>query len=219
MQAAGLDGIEIEAYGHLPDAFWSPATNRRDDEYGGSLDNRMRFSLAVLRAIRAAVGEKFIVGVRMVADEDWERGLSREEGIEIARRFRASGLVDFLNIIRGHIETDNALAEVIPIAGMRSAPHLDFAGEVRAATSFPVFHAARISDVATARHAIASGKLDMVGMTRALTRTSRARCATARSTGFAPASAPRIASTASMKATTRCASTTRRPAARRPCRT
>jgi 2,4-dienoyl-CoA reductase-like NADH-dependent reductase (Old Yellow Enzyme family) len=168
MQAAGLDGIEIEAYGHLPDAFWSPATNRRDDEYGGSLDNRMRFSLAVLRAIRAAVGEKFIVGVRMVADEDWERGLSREEGIEIARRFRASGLVDFLNIIRGHIETDNALAEVIPIAGMRSAPHLDFAGEVRAATSFPVFHAARISDVATARHAIASGKLDMVGMTRAL---------------------------------------------------
>ena len=50
---------------------------------------------------------------------------------------------------------------------MRSSPHLDFAGEVRAATKFPVFHAARISDVATARHAIATGKLDMVGMTRA----------------------------------------------------
>jgi 2,4-dienoyl-CoA reductase-like NADH-dependent reductase (Old Yellow Enzyme family)/threonine dehydrogenase-like Zn-dependent dehydrogenase len=168
MQAAGLDGLEIEAYGHLPDAFWSPATNRRDDDYGGSLDNRMRFTLAVLRAIRTAVGERFIVGVRMVADEDWERGLSRAEGIEIARRFRESGMVDFLNIIRGHIETDNALVNVIPIAGMRSAPHLDFAGEVRAATQVPVFHAARISDVATARHAIASGKLDMVGMTRAL---------------------------------------------------
>ena len=81
---------------------------------------------------------------------------------------RASGLIDFLNIIRGHIETDAALLDVIPILGMRSAPHLDFAGEVRAATGFPVFHAARINDVATARHAIAAGKLDMVGMTRAL---------------------------------------------------
>ncbi len=168
MEAAGLDGLEIEAYGHLPDQFWSPATNQRDDAYGGGLDARMRFSLDVMRAIRAAVGPKFLLGIRMVADEDWEKGLSRADGIEIARRFKASGLIDFLNIIRGHIDTDNALADVIPIAGMRSAPHLDFAGEVRAATSFPVFHAARISDVATARHAIESGKLDMVGMTRAL---------------------------------------------------
>ena len=168
MQAAGLDGLEIEAYGHLPDAFWSPATNRRDDAFGGDLDNRMRFSLDVMRAIRAAVGDRFLLGVRMVADEDWDRGLSRADGIAIAQRFRHSGLIDFLNIIRGHIDTDNALAEVIPVAGMRSAPHLDFAGEVRAATQFPVFHAARISDVATARHAIATGKLDMVGMTRAL---------------------------------------------------
>ncbi len=168
MQAAGLDGLEVEAYGHLPDQFWSPATNRRDDEYGGSLENRMRFSLAVMRAIRAAVGPDFILGLRMVADENWDAGLSRDDGIEIARRFKASGLVDFLNIIRGHIDTDNALTEVIPIAGMRSAPHLDFSGEVRAAVGIPVFHAARINDVATARHAIASGKLDMVGMTRAL---------------------------------------------------
>ena len=81
---------------------------------------------------------------------------------------RDSGLVDFLNVIRGHIDSDVALLDVIPVIGMRSAPHLDFAGEVRAATSVPVFHAARINDVATARHAIASGKLDMVGMTRAL---------------------------------------------------
>ena len=81
---------------------------------------------------------------------------------------RDSGLIDFLNIIRGHIESDAAIVKVIPILGMRSAPHLDFAGDVRKATGFPVFHAARINDVATARHAIASGKLDMVGMTRAL---------------------------------------------------
>jgi 2,4-dienoyl-CoA reductase-like NADH-dependent reductase (Old Yellow Enzyme family)/thioredoxin reductase len=167
MQAAGLDGIEFEAYGHLMDGFWSPATNKRTDEYGGSLDNRLRFTWRVIDAVREAVGEKFIVGIRMVADENFEKGLSKEEGIEIARRFAASGKFDFLNIIRGTIETDAALTKVIPITGMRSSPHLDFAGEVRAATKFPVFHAARISDVATARHAIESGKLDMVGMTRA----------------------------------------------------
>jgi 2,4-dienoyl-CoA reductase-like NADH-dependent reductase (Old Yellow Enzyme family)/thioredoxin reductase len=167
MKEAGLDGIEFEAYGHFMDSFWSPATNRRHDDWGGSLDNRLRFTWAVLDAVRAAVGADFIVGLRMVADEDWEKGLSREEGVEIARRLAASGKIDFLNLIRGHIDTDAALTGVIPIQGMRDAPHLDFAGEVRAATGFPVFHAAKISDVATARHAIASGKLDMVGMTRA----------------------------------------------------
>lgn len=167
MKEAGLDGIEFEAYGHLMDGFWSPATNTRTDEYGGSLDNRMRFSWRVVDAVRAAVGPDFIVGVRMVADEDFDKGLSKQDGVEIARRFAASGKVDFLNIIRGSIETDAALTRVIPVTGMRSSPHLDFAGEVRAATKFPVFHAARIQDVATARHAIATGKLDMVGMTRA----------------------------------------------------
>ncbi|MBZ9694420.1 MULTISPECIES: FAD-dependent oxidoreductase [unclassified Mesorhizobium] len=166
-QAAGLDGIEFESYGHLMDGFWSPATNHRDDEYGGSLDNRLRFTNMVLDAVRAAVGEKFVVGIRMVADEDFDKGLSKEEGVEIARRLAGSGKLDFLNIIRGSIETDAALTKVIPVTGMRSSPHLDFAGEVRAATKFPTFHAARISDVATARHAIATGKLDMVGMTRA----------------------------------------------------
>ena len=167
MQAAGLDGIEFEAYGHLMDGFWSPATNRRTDDYGGSLENRLRFSHRVLDAVRAAVGPEFLVGLRLVADEDWDKGLSKAEGVAIAQAFAAGGKVDFLNLIKGHIDTDAALTGVIPIQGMRSAPHLDFAGEVRAATGFPVFHAARIPDVATARHAIASGKLDMVGMTRA----------------------------------------------------
>ena len=167
MQAAGLDGIELEAYGHLLDQFWSPATNRREDEHGGSLDNRLRFTFRVLDAIRRRVGRDFIVGLRLVADEDWDEGLSRAEGIETARRLVAGGQVDFLNVIRGHIDTDVALQKVLPVQGMASAPHLDFAGEVRAATRFPVFHAARIADVATARHAVATGKLDMVGMTRA----------------------------------------------------
>jgi N-methyl-L-proline demethylase len=167
MQAAGLDGIEIEAYGHLLDQFWSPATNKREDEHGGALDNRLAFTFRVLDAIRARVGPEFVVGIRLVADEQLEGGIGPEEGREIARRMVASGQVDFLNVIRGHIDTDPTLANVIPLMGMRSAPHLDFAGEIRAETRFPVFHAARIPDVATARHAVASGKLDMVGMTRA----------------------------------------------------
>jgi len=167
MQAAGVDGIELEAYGHLMDGFWSPATNQRSDAWGGSLDNRLRFTHRVLDAIRAACGATFIVGIRMVADEDWDKGLGRAEGLEIARRLAAGGQVDFLNLIRGHIDTDAALSRVIPIQGTPASPHLDFAGEVRATTRFPVFHAARINDVATARHAIATGKLDMVGMTRA----------------------------------------------------
>jgi len=167
VQAAGLDGLEIEAYGHLIDQFWSPLTNQRTDEYGGSLDNRLRFGLEVLRAIRERVGAGFIVGVRAVADEDAERGIDKTEGLAIARTLAASGLIDFFNVIRGHIDTEEGLARVIPGMGERSAPHLDFAGEVRAATRLPTFHAARVQDVATARHAIESGKLDLVGMTRA----------------------------------------------------
>ncbi len=167
MQAAGLDGIELEAYGHLMDQFWSPATNALAAPYGGSLENRLRFGFDVLEAIRKRVGRDFIVGIRCVADEQLEGGIDASEGAEITRRLAASGLVDFLNVIRGHIDTDPGLTDVIPVQGMRNAPHLDFAGQIRAASGLPTFHAAKIPDIATARHAIAAGKLDMVGMTRA----------------------------------------------------
>jgi 2,4-dienoyl-CoA reductase-like NADH-dependent reductase (Old Yellow Enzyme family) len=167
MQAAGLDGFELECYGHLIDQFWSPATNLRDDDWGGQLDNRLRFTNLVLDAVRARVGADFIVGLRLVMDEQMENGITRKAGMEIARRLVATGQVDFLNVIRGHIDTDAALADVIPVQGMPSAPQLDFAGEVRAQLEVPIFHACKIADIATARHAIASGKLDMVGMVRA----------------------------------------------------
>jgi N-methyl-L-proline demethylase len=167
MKAAGLDGIELQAYGHLMDQFWSPLTNTLDGRYGGSLDNRLRFTFDVLSAIRKRVGDSFIIGLRYTADEVVAGGLTKAEGLAISQRLKDSGLVDFLNVIRGHIDTDAGLTDVIPIQGMASSPHLDFAGEIRAATNFPTFHAAKIQDVATARHAIASGKLDMVGMTRA----------------------------------------------------
>lgn len=163
----GLDGVEIEAYGHFLDGFWSPLTNQRTDGYGGSLDNRLRFALEAIAAIRAAVGPDFIVGVRMVADEDVAAGLTEAEGTEIARRLAASGDIDFINVIKGHIDTDEGLSHVIPAMGTPAAPHLDLAGRIRAETGVAVFHAARIADVATARHAIAAGKLDLVGMTRA----------------------------------------------------
>jgi N-methyl-L-proline demethylase len=167
MYEAGLDGIELQSYGHLMDQFWSPMTNTLEGPYGGSLDNRLRFTFDVLDAIRARVGEKFIVGIRYTADEVMEGGIDAEEGLEISRRLRDCGKVDFLNVIRGHIDTDPAMTDVIPIQGMKAAPHLDFAGRVRKETGMPTFHAARIPDVATARHAIATGQLDMVGMTRA----------------------------------------------------
>lgn len=167
MKAGGMDGIELEAYGHLIDQFWSPLTNELEGPYGGSLENRLRFGFDVLKAIRERVGPDFIVGVRYTADEQLEGGTTKQEGLEISRRLKESGLIDFLNVIRGHIDTDAGLTDVIPIQGMANSPHLDFAGQIRAATQFPTFHAAKIPDVATARHAIAAGKVDMVGMTRA----------------------------------------------------
>ena len=167
MHTAGLDGIEVEAYGHLMDQFWSPRTNTLEGPYGGALDNRLRFTMDVLAAIRKRVGDDFIVGIRFTADEKIKDGITAEEGLEIAKRLKATGQIDFLNVIRGHIDTDPGLTDVIPVQGMKSAPHLDFAGSVRAATGMPTFHAARIPDVATARHAVSAGLLDMVGMTRA----------------------------------------------------
>ncbi len=167
MQAAGLDGVEFECYGHLMDQFLSPLTNSLAHPYGGSFENRARFAMDVLAACRARVGERFLLGVRYTADEAEAGGITADEGVAIGKLFRDSGLVDFLNIIRGRIFTDAAMTDVIPVQGMKSAPHLDFAGRIRAEVGLPTFHAARIPDVATARHAIASGQLDMVGMTRA----------------------------------------------------
>ena len=217
VKAGGLDGVEFECYGHLIDQFWSPATNKRADEYGGSIDNRLRFGMAVFEAVRRRVGPDFLIGARLVCDEDWDRGLSRDEGMAIARRLTRSGLIDFLNVIKGHIDSDEALSRVIPGMGERSAPHLDFAGEVRAETRLPTFHAARIQDVATARHAIAQrqarhGRHDPRAHGRS--RTSRARSPRGAKPRSAPASAWAIASIRSMPARPS-ASTTRRPGARR----
>ncbi len=168
MKSGGMDGIELQVYGHLLDQFWSPLTNDLTGPYGAdTLENRMRFPLDVLSAIRKRVGDEFIVGFRYTADEAQKGGITEEDGIEISKRLAATGQLDFLNLIRGRIHTDAAMTDIIPVQGMKNAPHLDFAGRVKAATGMPTFHASKIPDVATARHAVASGLLDLVGMTRA----------------------------------------------------
>ncbi|WP_299143606.1 NADH:flavin oxidoreductase [uncultured Tateyamaria sp.] len=168
MKAGGMDGLEIECYGHLADQFWSPLTNELEGPYGAqTLESRTRFVREVLAGMRAKVGDDFLLGVRFTADEATPGGLTDDEGLQIAQMLKAEGLVDFLNVIRGRIHSDADLSKVIPLQGSPTAPHLDFAGRIKAEIGLPTFHAARIPDVATARHAVAAGHLDMVGMTRA----------------------------------------------------
>ncbi len=143
---AGSTGSRSRSYGHLFDAFLSPATNKRDDNYGGSLENRMRFPMAVLQEIRRQAGSDFILGVRMVIDEtDLDDGLKFDEGLEIARRFQDAGLIDFVNVIKGHIESDEAVSHVIPTMGTPAAPHLEMVktGEGRAHRADPACGADR----------------------------------------------------------------------------
>ncbi|MGY9022725.1 MAG: oxidoreductase [Rhodobacterales bacterium] len=168
MQAGGMDGIELQVYGHLLDQFWSPLTNELSGPYGAdTLENRLRFPLDVLSAIRKRVGNKFIIGFRYTADEMQSGGVTPEEGIVISKKLEETGQLDFLNVVRGRIHTDPAMTEAIPVQGMPTGHQIDFAGSVKKVTNLPIFHASRIPDVATARHAISAGLLDMVGMTRA----------------------------------------------------
>jgi 2,4-dienoyl-CoA reductase-like NADH-dependent reductase (Old Yellow Enzyme family)/thioredoxin reductase len=167
MKDAGVDGIEFLCHGHLLDQFMSPLTNILDGPYGGSLENRARLTLEIVAAVRKRIGSKIILGLRYGVDEMEPGGIDMEEGIALGKMFRDSGMVDYLNVNRSRIHTDPAMTDMIPIQGMRSAPHLDFAGRIRAEVGMPTLHAARIPDVATARHAVATGQVDMVGMTRA----------------------------------------------------
>ena len=166
MKEGGMDGVELEGQGHLIGQFLSPLSNDLETDYGGSLENRLRFTIDVLTEIRKKVGQKFIVGIRCVFDEVTKGGLSKSDGLEIAKILSKSGLVDYLNINKGRIHTDPSLTKLIPIQGMKSAPHLDFAGEIKKEINLPIFHASKISDVATARYAISNDLVDMVGMTR-----------------------------------------------------
>jgi 2,4-dienoyl-CoA reductase-like NADH-dependent reductase (Old Yellow Enzyme family) len=163
----GLDGIETLAGGHLIGQFLSPSMNRRTDRFGGSVENRCRFGLMVYEEMRRQVGDRFLLGLRYVVDEG-SVGLNFDECLEIAKIFERTGYIDFFNAIYGRMDTEVGLA-VDNMPGMASpiAPWLKPVGAFKREVAIPVFHAARVSDVATARHAIAEGLLDMVAMTRA----------------------------------------------------
>jgi 2,4-dienoyl-CoA reductase-like NADH-dependent reductase (Old Yellow Enzyme family)/thioredoxin reductase len=164
----GLDGCETVTGGHLIGQFLSPRTNLRTDSFGGSLENRARFGLMVHEAIRRRVGDDYIIGIRFVVDEDIEDGIDFEECVKLARLFEREGHIDFFNAIFGRMDTDLALAEHnMPGMSQPLAPFLATVGAFRREMKLPIFHAARIPDIATARHAITEGLLDMVAMTRA----------------------------------------------------
>ena len=163
----GLDGLETHAGAHLIGQFFSPDVNHRTDKYGGSLENRARFALMVHEEIRKNVGDDFLLGMRMSVYED-RGGLSSEDALGIAQLMQREGAIDFLNCTSGRMDTELALAEKnMPGMTQPLAPFLAQIGAVKNELSVPVFHAARITDVATARYAIREGLLDMVAMTRA----------------------------------------------------
>jgi 2,4-dienoyl-CoA reductase-like NADH-dependent reductase (Old Yellow Enzyme family) len=166
-RAAGLDGVELCATSHLLDQFWTPLANQRTDEYGGTVENRLRFTFEVLDAIRDAVGSDLVVGIRMIADEDQIGGLSRAESAEIAVRLATSGLLDFINVAGSSLATEEGLSKAIPPSGTPLMPFVPLAAAIKDSIDIPVLHATRITDVASARHAIASGLIDLAGMTRA----------------------------------------------------
>ncbi len=111
--AAGLDGIELESYGHLLDGFLSPATNHRTDELGGDLEHRMAVPRRVVAAVRAALGPDLVLGIRMSMDEDRPDGLRREEALAAVRCFVDDG-VDVLSVIKGTIDSGISSASAEP---------------------------------------------------------------------------------------------------------
>jgi 2,4-dienoyl-CoA reductase-like NADH-dependent reductase (Old Yellow Enzyme family) len=163
----GLDGLETHAGAHLIGQFFSPDVNRRTDKFGGSVENRARFALMVHEEIRKQVGDDFLVGIRMSMEEG-RGGLQMDEALQIAAILEREGAIDFLNCVVGRMDTELALAEFnMPGMTQPLAPFLEKLKVVKQAISVPVFHAARITDVATARYAVGEGILDMVAMTRA----------------------------------------------------
>jgi len=166
VREGGFDGIELQ-FGHssLARQFLSPLTNFRNDEYGGSLENRMRAPLKFIAAVRKAVGNDFTLGIRMCADEMIPGGLDLAQVQEICARFEASGLIDFMDLsiatfynlylVEGSMHTP--LGYTIPLA----------AG-IRERIKLPVFCTGRINDPVMAEKVLANGQADMIGMCRGL---------------------------------------------------
>lgn len=167
-QEGGLDGLETMTGGHLTGQFLSPMTNRRTDGYGGSLENRLRFVREVHEEIRRRVGSGYVVGIRYMMDEKTKGWLTRDEALRAAQILEQDGTIDFFNLVMGRIDTQRGLSEdCMPGMERPLAPFLEDVAQFRAEIRTPVFHAARIIHVETARQAVRDGILDMVAMTRA----------------------------------------------------
>jgi 2,4-dienoyl-CoA reductase-like NADH-dependent reductase (Old Yellow Enzyme family) len=159
----GLDGCEVVGQAHLPEQFWSPAWNWRSDEFGGTLENRLRFGFMVLEEIRRKVGDDFIVGIRVAIDQNLDGGLSKDDCLEIAQIHEKSGLIDFLNLNYGRVDTEIDYINLMPGMSAPTATYLDLVREFTRELKLPTFHACRIIDAASARHAIREGIVDMIG--------------------------------------------------------
>ena len=162
----GLDGLEIMHSGHLVDMFLIDRLNHRDDEYAGSFENELKFSLAVIDAVKAAVPEDFVVGIKMTTNDLKPGGLVEEKVAELINIYTEHG-IQFVNLVTGTTESEEHLSKQIPGMGTPSAPYLESVKRVRELISIPVMHATRIADFTTARHAIETGAVDLVGMVRA----------------------------------------------------
>ena len=163
--AAGIDAVEIHgAHGYLVGQFLSPFSNRRDDEYGGDVDRRLRFPLEVIAAVREAVGPEVPVLYRLSADEHVDGGLTLEDVCRIVPRLEAAG-VDLLDVSAGIYESAPWIVQPMEMAQGCLAP---LAREIRRAVGIPVSVAGRISDASVAERILEDGDADFVTLGRAL---------------------------------------------------
>ena len=167
MAEAGADGVEIVAsHGYLPAQFMNARVNRRTDQYGGALDNRLRFTREAIAAVRAHVPDDFIVGLRMSGDEHDEDGMVEDESVAIARALAPD--LDYLNVIAGTSATASGATHIVPSMANSHGYVAPFAQKVKQATGKAVFVAGRINQPQIAEEVLASGAADMCGMTRAM---------------------------------------------------
>ncbi|MGH2915385.1 MAG: FAD-dependent oxidoreductase [Solirubrobacteraceae bacterium] len=166
----GLDGIEVSlSHGYLAAQFLSPLANVRHDGYNGELDARLRFSIEVLGAVRAAVGNRLAVGARLSADELTPGGLGLGECAAIAARLQDTGLLDFISLVLGNSATPAASTWIAPPPPVPAAAIAKPAAAIRAAVPDATLLATtRVVELSAAEALVASGTADLVGMTRAL---------------------------------------------------
>lgn len=161
--AAGFDMIEIHgSHGYLLTQFLSPQSNRRTDEYGGSFENRARFPLEVVQAIRDEVGPDFPVSYRISLEERTEGGMETDEGIAFCKLIEP--LVDVFNVTAGTYES---MDSIFMMQGREPAELLPLAASVKTVVSKPVIGISRLGwALETAAQAIGDGHLDLVAMAR-----------------------------------------------------